>query len=90
MHRLEPMARIFSGVDLIIRGIRRIRKIRVSPFDVQHPATQYTKDGIMTKRIQLSSPAPDFDLSDFNGNFRSLAEFRGQKNVVLVFNRGFV
>ena len=39
MRRIEPIARIFSGVDLIIRGIRRIREIRVSHFDVQHPST---------------------------------------------------
>lgn len=34
--------------------------------------------------------APDFTLDDFQGNPVSLADFRGQKNVLLVFNRGFM
>lgn len=33
--------------------------------------------------------APDFALPDVNGNVVRLSDFRGQKHVVLVFNRGF-
>lgn len=42
----------------------------------------------MTKAA-LNQPAPDFNLADFNGKFVRLSDFRGKKNVVLVFNRGF-
>ena len=39
--------------------------------------------------IQLQS-APDFELSDINGNAVRLFEFRGKQNVVLIFLRGFM
>ncbi len=40
-------------------------------------------------KVELNTPAPDFTLTDFNGNEVSLSDFRGHKNVLLVFNRGF-
>jgi peroxiredoxin len=40
-------------------------------------------------KVELNTPAPDFTLADFNGNEVSLSDFRGNKNVLLVFNRGF-
>jgi peroxiredoxin len=33
--------------------------------------------------------APDFELNDTSGRVVRLSDFRGRKNVVLVFNRGF-
>ena len=39
--------------------------------------------------VELNKPAPDFTLTDFNGNEVSLSDFKGKKNVLLVFNRGF-
>jgi peroxiredoxin len=43
----------------------------------------------MSQRVQLNKPAPDFTLPDFNGRIVRLTDFRGRKNVLLVFNRGF-
>lgn len=40
-------------------------------------------------RIELNTTAPDFNLTDFSGNEVRLSGFRGSKNVLLVFNRGF-
>jgi len=40
-------------------------------------------------KVELNTPAPDFTLTDFNGNEVSFSDFRGNKNVLLVFNRGF-
>jgi peroxiredoxin len=40
-------------------------------------------------RVSLHAPAPGFTLPDFTGTPVSLSDFRGQKNVLLVFNRGF-
>jgi peroxiredoxin len=37
-----------------------------------------------------TTTAPDFTLDDFQGRPVSLANFRGHKNVILVFNRGFI
>lgn len=41
-------------------------------------------------RVELNTPAPGFTLPDFNGNDVALADFAGQKNVLVVFNRGFI
>ncbi len=40
-------------------------------------------------RVALNTPAPDFTLTDFNGREIRLSDFRGRRNVLLVFNRGF-
>ena len=40
-------------------------------------------------RITLNQLAPDFTLTDVSGESVTLSAFRGQKNVLLVFNRGF-
>jgi peroxiredoxin len=36
-----------------------------------------------------TSVAPDFSIKDSEGREIRLADYRGKKNVVLVFNRGF-
>ena len=36
-----------------------------------------------------NSPAPDFTALDSEGKSVHLLDYRGKKNVVLVFNRGF-
>lgn len=41
-------------------------------------------------KISIDKPAPEFELEDYLGNIVRLSDFRGNKNVVLVFNRGFV
>ena len=40
-------------------------------------------------RVELNTPAPDFTLTDFNGQSVRLSDFENKKNVLLVFNRGF-
>lgn len=40
-------------------------------------------------RVSLNQIAPEFGLPDFSGRPVSLSEYRGRKNVLLVFNRGF-
>ena len=40
-------------------------------------------------RAELTKSAPDFTLTDFEGNEVRLSDFQGKKNVLLVFNRGF-
>jgi len=41
-------------------------------------------------KISLNDQAPDFTLMDYRGQEVSLSEFRGDKYVLLVFNRGFM
>jgi peroxiredoxin len=40
-------------------------------------------------KVAINTPAPDFELADTNGKPVRLSDFRG-RNVLLVFNRGFV
>jgi cytochrome oxidase Cu insertion factor (SCO1/SenC/PrrC family) len=39
-------------------------------------------------RIKVGQPAPDFTLEDSDGKNVTLVDYRGKKNVVLVFYRG--
>jgi peroxiredoxin len=39
-------------------------------------------------QVELSKSAPDFTLEDFNGNKVTLSDFKHEKNVLLVLNRG--
>jgi len=43
----------------------------------------------MNNPVSINQPAPDFDLVDFNGKQFNLARFNQNKNILLVFNRGF-
>jgi len=40
------------------------------------------------ERVQVGAPVPDFALEDEKGASVTLSQFRGKKNVVLVFYRG--
>lgn len=40
-------------------------------------------------RIKVGQPAPDFTLEAADGKPTTLSDFRGKKNVVLVFYRGY-
>jgi len=44
----------------------------------------------MSNRVAINSPAPEFTLANWQGKLFSLSNYRGQKHVVLVLNRGFV
>jgi peroxiredoxin len=41
-------------------------------------------------QIEIDTPAPDFTLNDFHGNPVRLSSYKEVKNVLLVFNRGFM
>jgi len=41
-------------------------------------------------RVEINTPAPDFELEDFNGRKVRLSDYRGDRHVLLVFNRGFM
>ena len=44
----------------------------------------------MAQRVALNATAPDFPLDDFQGRTVRLSDYRGQKHILLVFNRGFI
>jgi peroxiredoxin len=39
--------------------------------------------------IEINKQAPDFTMLDVNGKEFRLSQFKGEKNVYLVLNRGF-
>jgi peroxiredoxin len=41
------------------------------------------------ERVAVGTPAPDFTLARFGGGTITLSQYRGSKNVVLVFYRGY-
>lgn len=43
----------------------------------------------MAIAVAVGLPAPEFSLPDLNGKPVALADFRGLRHVVLIFNRGF-
>jgi peroxiredoxin len=40
-------------------------------------------------KVTINTPAPDFELADISGKGVRLSDLRG-RNVLLVFNRGFM
>jgi hypothetical protein len=40
-------------------------------------------------KVSMNAPAPDFALDDYRGEMVRLSDYKGHKNVLLVFNRGF-
>ena len=44
--------------------------------------------GIDTGRVAVGDVAPDFSLMTYAGTVTTLSDYRGEKNVVLVFYRG--
>jgi peroxiredoxin len=41
-------------------------------------------------RVELNTKAPDFTLEDFTEKEVSLSNYKGEKHVIIVFNRGFM
>jgi peroxiredoxin len=42
-----------------------------------------------TGRVKVGDVAPDFSLQSYDRGVVTLSDFRGQKDVILVFYRGF-
>ncbi len=40
--------------------------------------------------VALNQTAPDFEMEDFHGSKVKLSDFRGESNLLIVLNRGFV
>lgn len=52
------------------------------------PADGHDLPGVDLERVQEGQMAPDFTLASLAGAPVTLSDFRGEKNVVLVFYRG--
>lgn len=67
-------------------GLPSILNCQDSPF----MSWRYQREEPIMSRVELNTPAPEFTLSDFNGNSVSISDFIDRKNVLAVFNRGFL
>ena len=47
------------------------------------------EDSMNNGALSEDTAAPDFELTDSEGRTVRLSDYRGSRNVVLVFNRGF-
>ncbi len=45
--------------------------------------------GLDTGRVAVGDVAPDFSLTTYAGPVTTLSDYRGEKNVILVFYRGY-
>ncbi len=52
------------------------------------PQDGFDLPGVDTGRVAVGDIAPDFSLLSYAGTVTTLSDFRGEKNVVLVFYRG--
>ena len=43
----------------------------------------------MARRVEIATPAPDFSLESFAGTQVRLSDYRDERHLFLVFNRGF-
>jgi len=56
-----------------------------------HPkAAKGTAGFHMKNHLPINHPAPDFSLTTPDGRTVRLSDFQGNRNVLLVFNRGFM
>ena len=40
-------------------------------------------------KVEINDKAPDFTLEDYQGETVKLSDYQGERNVLLIFNRGF-
>ncbi len=40
--------------------------------------------------VELNKQAPAFEIEDLKGNKFKLSDFRGESNILIVLNRGFI
>lgn len=52
------------------------------------PVDGFDLPAVDTGRVGVGDPAPDFALATFRGDTVTLSEFRGEREVLLVFYRG--
>jgi hypothetical protein len=53
------------------------------------PVDGHDLPGVDLERIKVGDVAPDFSLASLAGPVVTLSDFRGAKNVILVFYRGY-
>jgi cytochrome oxidase Cu insertion factor (SCO1/SenC/PrrC family) len=76
------MRKISLAFSLLVLLIASVSYAQLGPKD--GAGLSYTD----LERVKVGSPAPDFALEGMDGKQIALSDYRGKKNVVLVFYRG--
>jgi cytochrome oxidase Cu insertion factor (SCO1/SenC/PrrC family) len=76
---MKPLLLVFTL--LLVFNQAAVSAQTGSKDEIKQPATDLD-------RMKVGQPAPDFTLEDSDGKSVSLADYRGKKNVVLIFYRG--
>jgi hypothetical protein len=75
-------AMLLLGLVWGVAGCAEPEMIELGPVDGHELA------GIDLERVQVGQEAPDFSLLSFLGDTVTLSDYRGSKDVILVFYRG--
>lgn len=79
---LQTFIHLIGGILLFCSGLTVQAAVALGPVDgAGLPPTD-------RDRVRVGTLAPDFTLEDEKGAAVTLSDFRGKKNVVLVFYRG--
>jgi peroxiredoxin (alkyl hydroperoxide reductase subunit C) len=81
------------GVILVL-GLGLLLLGGAGPITAQERPTLGPKNGPTSPpadlgRVKVGDPAPDFTLEALDGRFFTLSDYRGKKNIILVFYRGW-
>ncbi len=75
--------------SIVVAGAVSLSACQRAPEVVElGPADGHDLPAIDLERIQVGDEAPDFSLLSFRGDTVTLSEYRGQRNIILVFYRG--
>ena len=82
------------GGTLLILGVAAALILRTGLVDdpVSWPLGPHdgrNLSGLDTGRVAVGDVAPDFSLTTYAGPVTTLSDYRGEKNVILVFYRGY-
>jgi len=84
---ISGLSPIRTLIVLAVLGVTAAAWVISRP-DVMGPTDGRDLPGEDTARVRVGDLAPDFRLPSFDGDVVALSDFRGDKDVVLIFYRG--
>ncbi len=76
------------AITAVVVGVGFVMRDGGEAAPVLGPVDGHDLPGIELERVVVGTEAPDFSLRALSGDVITLSDYRGNKNVVLVFYRG--